>query len=217
MNNLLEISLVSFVVSIVVVCGYLLLKHSLTKNNKVNEVSENELSDEPLLLNLKVQMAKLYEKVGVLERQVSDVKLMVLTVKSHQEDEQANGQNGKNKKQCEKQEVIQPQIEQLKEEEGVFNAYILLSISDGRLVQASSSQTPYYRAWRQGGRLLYEFYCDSQKVKKAINNCSAIIAPFCLKDVKSVELNQAEAIKTVQFGELDSNYEILNKTIIKFK
>lgn len=94
-------------------------------------------------------------------------------------------------------------------------SYIYLNVSDGKLVP-SNKQTSYYRVWRENGNLLYEFYCDESKMKKAINNRSVLIDPFCMKEKNSVEADLAKQIISNKPGKLDENFTVLDPTIIKF-
>lgn len=95
--------------------------------------------------------------------------------------------------------------------------YTDLSISDGQLTVCTLGKTSYYHCWAYEGKLYYEFYCDSIKVAKAINNHSAIIDPFCVKHKDSVSLDVAKSLDVIEYGELTSEYKIINKTTVKFK
>ena len=94
--------------------------------------------------------------------------------------------------------------------------YTLLTVVDRKLVPQQLGQTAYYRCWHDGGKIWFEFSCDSSKVKKVILNRDSIIAPCCVKDVNSLEPNDANDIETIEFGELDSNYQIISKSTIKY-
>jgi hypothetical protein len=92
--------------------------------------------------------------------------------------------------------------------------YIALTVTDGNLTIASTSQVSYYRAWEIDGDMFYEFYSD--KTAKAINNRSVIIEPFCEKDPASIPADKASHIETTLFGLLNKDYSVKTKTIIKF-
>lgn len=94
--------------------------------------------------------------------------------------------------------------------------YTLLTVVDRKLVPQQLGQTAYYRCWHNGGKIWFEFSCDSSKVKKVILNRDSILAPCCVKDINSLEPNEANDIETIEFGELDSNYQIINKSTIKY-
>lgn len=94
--------------------------------------------------------------------------------------------------------------------------YTFLRVSEGKLEPTSQFQTSYYRAWQFQGKILYEFYCEPQYMKKVINNHSSIIDPCCMKSQESVSPEEANRIVTEEFGVLDSNYSIITRTIIKY-
>lgn len=96
-------------------------------------------------------------------------------------------------------------------------SFIELAVSDGKLVQCNPGQTPYYHCWEYEGKLYYKFNSEDAKAAKAINNRSVIIDPFCQKDSKSVPVDSATAFITLEYGEMDSNYNIIHKSLIKFK
>ena len=93
--------------------------------------------------------------------------------------------------------------------------YTSLTVMDGKLVVASSSQVSYYRAWEIEGDIFFEFYSD--RTAKAINNRSVIIEPFCDKDPESVPADKATSIETSLCGFLNKDYSINTKTTIKYK
>jgi hypothetical protein len=94
--------------------------------------------------------------------------------------------------------------------------YISLTISDGKLVEASFGQTAYYRSWQQKGKYFFEFNCERQRMKKAINNRTAILDPCCNKESSSVLPDEANYIESIRPGELDSDFNIIKKATIKF-
>lgn len=94
--------------------------------------------------------------------------------------------------------------------------YINLTISDGKLVEASIGQTTYYRSWHHKDKIFFEFYCERNTMKKAIYNRTAILDPCCNKDASSVLPDEANYIETLRPGELDSDFNIIKKATIKF-
>lgn len=96
-------------------------------------------------------------------------------------------------------------------------SYQALAVSDGKLCPCEIGQTQYYRCWEYEGRLFFEFYCDKSKAAKAINNRSAILDPFCVKNPNSVPVDSAKSMVIEEFGELDNDYNVLSKSQIKFE
>ena len=79
-------------------------------------------------------------------------------------------------------------------------------------------QTPdraNYRAWRCNGILYFEFYSINEE-KKAINNRTSIIEPFCDIDNGTIDPDSANYVETKEFGILNDDFTINKKTIIKY-
>lgn len=91
-----------------------------------------------------------------------------------------------------------------------------LAVSDGHLVSCAVGQTAYYRTWEYDGKRYFEFYCEPSKAPKAFNNRSVIIDPFCLKDNDSVPVDEAKTFTTLEYGEIDANLNIINKSLVRF-
>lgn len=113
-------------------------------------------------------------------------------------------------------EEVEANQEKMNEPTPSETKYTSLTISDGKLVEATIGQTVYYRSWLQKGRIFFEFYCERSRMMKAINNRSAILDPCCIKDESSVLPDQANYVENIRPGELDSDYSIIKKTTIKF-
>lgn len=95
--------------------------------------------------------------------------------------------------------------------------YILLDVYNGSLLKHDMGRKSYYRLWEYENRFFFEFYCDTVAIKKAINNHSSIIDPFCEKKYNSVSMSAAKQIKVVEYGELDSRYCVISKSKIIFE
>lgn len=94
--------------------------------------------------------------------------------------------------------------------------YCDLAVSDGHLVSCAVGQTTYFRSWEYDGKYYFEFYCEPSKVLKAFNNRSVIIDPFCQKDNDSVPVDEAKTLTTIEFGEIDANFNIIRKSTVRF-
>lgn len=133
-----------------------------------------------------------------------------------QQEENSTYSNSKKKRSKErkkqKQDLRREEIQKNVRPEDV--EYIALTVTDGNLTVASTSQVSYYRAWEIDDDIFYEFYSD--KTAKAINNRSVIIEPFCEKDPDSIPADKASHLETTFYGFLNKDYSIKTKTIIKF-
>ena len=95
--------------------------------------------------------------------------------------------------------------------------FTTLAVSEGRLVPNTVGQTAYYRSWEYEGRFFFEFFCDKSKTEKAINNHYVIIDPFCQRSVNSKPIDTAKRMTNMEYGEIDSNYTVISKSIILFE
>lgn len=95
--------------------------------------------------------------------------------------------------------------------------FTTLAVSEGRLVPNTVGQTAYYRSWEYEGRFFFEFFCDKSKTEKAINNHYVIIDPFCQRSAKSTSIDTAKRMTNMVYGEIDSNYTVISKSIILFE
>lgn len=94
--------------------------------------------------------------------------------------------------------------------------YTDLTVSEGELAPWSVGWPQYYRSWEYEGRFFFEFSSE-QAEAKAINNHSVIIDPFCQKSTDSVSFEEANQVVTKEYGEIDSNYTVVSKSIIILK
>jgi hypothetical protein len=135
---------------------------------------------------------------------------------SIQQEEKSTYSNSKKKRSKERkvQKQVSRQEEVQKDVRPEDVEYIALTVTDGNLTIASTSQVSYYRAWEVGDDIFYEFFSD--KTAKAINNRSVIIEPFCEKDSASIPADKASHIETTLYGFLNKDYSVKTKTIIKF-
>ena len=95
----------------------------------------------------------------------------------------------------------------------VFNE---LTVINGNLVKAESEQTTYYRTWRENGLLLFEFV-NNDRTRKAINNRTIVIEPFCTKRDDSKSPDLSEEIETKTPGILNDDYTLKKKAEIIYK
>lgn len=96
------------------------------------------------------------------------------------------------------------------------NGFIYLTVLEGPLVEARPEHIVYYKAWREKGKLLFEFV-NNDKTKKAINNRTSIIEPFCEKVESSKSPDDSEMITTISPGLLNDDYTVRDKAKIEYK
>lgn len=94
--------------------------------------------------------------------------------------------------------------------------YIYLTPLEGPLVEAGPEHAVYYRAWKKDGKFFFEFV-NNDRTKKAINNRTSIIEPFCEKVESSKSPDDSEMITTISPGLLNDDYTIIDKAKIEYK
>lgn len=95
--------------------------------------------------------------------------------------------------------------------------YTNMAVSEGHLVPHTVGQTYYYHSWEYDGRYFFEFYCDQSKMTKAINNRSVLLEPFCQKEANSASVDEAKSVEIIEYGEIDKEFNIISKSVIRFK
>lgn len=87
--------------------------------------------------------------------------------------------------------------------------------SGGRLKHAEIGDVVYYKAWKEQEKIYFVFV-NSDRTKKAINNRTTIIEPFCedVGDIKSP--NNADSIEIVKEGILNRDLQVVKKVQIKY-
>lgn len=93
--------------------------------------------------------------------------------------------------------------------------YTNLTIRDTRLVKAEEYEQTYYRTWVEEGKFYFEFV-EQERVQKVINNRYTIIEPFCDNSSDSNLPDESTQICVIQPGELNSDYNVIKKVVIKY-
>ena len=105
---------------------------------------------------------------------------------------------------------------QVLETSNSLSGYSELTVLNGRLVKAESEHTVYYRSWRKKNKMFFEFV-NNDRTRKAINNRTIIIEPFCIKQDDSKSPDLSEEIETKVPGILNEDYSIFKKAEIIYK
>ena len=87
---------------------------------------------------------------------------------------------------------------------------------DGNLINCEEGYPVYYRAWRERDRIKFEFV-NSDRTKKAINNRSTFIEPFCNKTEESKFPDESDFIEAITPGILNDDYTVKEKALIRYK
>lgn len=92
---------------------------------------------------------------------------------------------------------------------------MFMSVKENKLKPVETGEVAYYKAWETECGINFIFAND-EKMKKAINNRSSIIEPFCEKVEDSKKPEDADRIIVVESGVLDKDYNVINKVKIKY-
>lgn len=93
--------------------------------------------------------------------------------------------------------------------------YINLTIRDSRLVKVEGNDKTYYRTWLEDGKFYFEFV-EPERIQKVINNRFTIIEPFCDNSSDSILPDESTQICVIQPGELNSDFNVIKKVVIKY-
>ena len=200
---------------------YLLLIRKIKRalGKEVSMPNEAELQKHIKVLESKMERCENYlwgdnKHVSELSKESAEKVNEIGIIVPQTEDSTYSTSKKKRRQECRTQK-LESRKEKIQEDVRLEDVeYIALTVMDGNLVIASTSQVSYYRAWEIDGDIFYEFYSD--KTAKAINNRSVIIEPFCDKDPASIPADQASNIDTTLYGFLNKDYSVKTKTIIKF-
>lgn len=102
-------------------------------------------------------------------------------------------------------------------EHPIVISYERLTIGgDGNLIHCEEGHQVYYKAWKEGERIKFEFV-NNDRTKKAINNRSTYIEPFCNKIEDSKLPDESNYIDTITPGILNNDYSVKEKAVIRYK
>ena len=87
---------------------------------------------------------------------------------------------------------------------------------NGNLIHCEEGYPVYYRAWKENEVIKFEFV-NSDRTKKAINNRSTFIEPFCNKIEESRLPDESDFIETITPGILNDDYTVKEKAVIRYK
>lgn len=91
-----------------------------------------------------------------------------------------------------------------------------LTVEDGKLVKADAGQAIYYQMWNEGNKNIFTFV-NNEKTKKAINNRTILIDPFCDEQDNSIYPDESNFIDVCKPGILSDSLTVEEKIKIKYK
>ena len=186
-----------------------------------NKISENsELKKEKKEFEKKI--SKKDEEIKMLRKELSEKDEEIAFLNSQIMELKSSSRNNMSSNESNKQEDNKENNdlgEKYKTSSKIFvghSNYYELAVINGNLVKAESEQTTYYRAWRENGQILFEFV-NNDRTRKAINNRTIIIEPFCIKLEQSKSPDVSEEIETITPGILNDDYTLRKKVEIIYK
>lgn len=233
-NILIGVSLVIF---IAVICVIIDIKIRYKKKSeeskdikdeqKLKDLDKNKINENIDLKKEKEKLEKEIEKrekkIKVLEKQLNEKDNVIASLRSQiKELNKSSSRSSMPSNSSNKQE------EDNNEKTGVADNnrnsnplvrqynFIELAVINGSLVKAESEQTTYYRSWRENEQIMFEFV-NNDRTRKAINNRTVIIEPFCIKLESSKSPDNSEEIETKTPGILNDDFTLKKKAEIIYK
>ena len=187
---------------------------------KSNIVKKNQSYQEKIL-NLNNELKEKNEEIESLNKTIASKNKEIESLKSEilRISKSSLDNNSSNSDSCKNDDtpVGGDQREELdKNNLNKYTSYNDLTVVNGNLIKAESEQTTYYRMWCEGGEILFEFV-NNDRTRKAINNRTIIIEPFCIKLEDSKSPDTSEMIETITPGILNDDYSLRKKAEIIYK
>ena len=196
--------------------------NDISKEDKANVVKKNqELQGD--IANLRSELSERKGEIESLntilnqkEKEIDFLRKQIveLNISSSRSNLFTNGSN-KNKEDNKDEAALGENIDTKTNSYVGLSNYYELAVINGNLVKAESEQT-YYRAWRVNGQLIFEFV-NNDRTRKAINNRTIIIEPFCIKLESSKSPDISEEIETKTPGILNDDFTLRKKAEIIYK
>lgn len=174
-----------------------------TISNSTRELDDKIKEKENLIEELNIKIKSLEDKVETLENENDYLHKYVENYK--------RGSSSISKKEIDK---VGTQISDSSPKE-IINS-VNLTVIEGPLVEAGPEHAVYYKAWREKG-VLYFVFDINENTKRAINNRTSIIEPFCEKSVSSKSPEESESVLCKEPGILYDDYSVKKKVQIEYK
>lgn len=218
-NNILIYGLFGALLFILVVLIWIFIdakKNNIQTNHRPTK-EEGELINNNLELRQEVVRLKslLSEKENTIESLNNQIELLSKAVNNYKTDSLnvSNEREEQQKDKTDKNDKVDTTSRNQSEGQSVN---VELTVKNGNLVKVESNDTVYYCSWKRKGKLYFKFV-NNDRTRKAINNRTVIIDPFCIKQEGSKSPDLSEEIETVVPGQLNDDYTILKKAEIIYK
>lgn len=192
-------------------CGYTIYRIKRTKKRdyrskvkleKISKTDNNiDLKQEYSQKYFKKQSQKIENRINNFEAKIEslEIRLSNLELLCNRNPEIENSEKCKNEN-----------IEQ------VPITFEKLTVQDGKLVKADIGQAIYYVMWKEGNKNLFKFV-NNDKTRKAINNRTIIIEPFCDIIKFSKYPDESNFIEVCTPGIVTDNFSVIKKIKIQYK
>lgn len=171
---------------------------------KENVDLKNELDEK------KKEIEKKDDKIKLLNEELLRLRKESLNKSSSTSNSDSGNSDGNKEQESDQRGESEPIIS---DKNSIYND---MTVANGSLVKAESEQTTYYRTWCEGGEILFEFV-NNDRTRKAINNRTIIIEPFCIKLEYSKSPDSSEMVETITPGILNEDYSLRKKAEIIYK
>ena len=184
------------------------ISENLDLKSEKNDLNTKLAGKDEEINNLKNQLTEKDNEIASLKRQIIELNSSFSSSSMHSNDSNKQDEN------INKTDVDDNNKTNSSPLVGKLN-YIELAVINGSLVKAESEQT-YYRAWRENGQIMFEFV-NNDRTRKAINNRTIIVEPFCIKLESSKSPDVSEEIETKTPGILNDDFTLRKKAEIIYK
>lgn len=218
-NNILLYGLLLVVLIILVFLIWIYVETKREKNKKKQGLSPEERSAISKNLELKDKIESLKTELSQKDEKINELtyqlEVLMNNTNNHKTDS-PNVSNEREEQQKDKTEENDKVDTTSRNQSEGQSVNVELTVKNGNLVKVESNDTVYYCSWKRKGKLYFKFV-NNERTRKAINNRTVIIDPFCIKQEGSKSPDLSEEIETVVPGQLNDDYTIFKKAEIIYK
>lgn len=185
------------------------ISENLDLKSEKNDLNTKLAGKDEEIKNLKNQLTEKDNEIASLKRQIIELNSSFSSSSMHSNDSKKQEEENNDKS-----DVVDKRNANSIPLDGKLNL-IELAVINGCLVKEESEQT-YYRAWKENGQMLFEFV-NNDRTRKAINNRTIIVEPFCIKLESSKSPDASEEIETKTPGILNDDFTLRKKAEIIYK
>ena len=218
-NKILLYGLLLMLLIIFVFLIWIYVESKKENNKKKQDLSPEERSAisknlelREIIKSLNLELSEKEEKIKEL---TSQLEVLINNANNHKADS-PNVPNEQEEQQKDKTKTNDKGDKPNRNELEGQSVYDELTVKNGILIKVEPNDTIYYCSWNRKGKKYFKFV-NNERTRKAINNRTVIIDPFCIKQEGSKSPDLSEEIETIIPGILSEDYSIIRKAEIIYK